>query len=83
MEIIKFNPVSVLASKNGHQKFVKVCNLFTSKVELVSGKSLFDVKADTTLIERLNFNESGTLRISGDDESQAASLIKKCISYSL
>ena len=80
METIKFNPAVVLSSKNKYQKLVKICNLFTSKVEFEAGRSFFDIKVDTDFIERLTFNENGFLHISGEDESQAAFLIKECIS---
>ena len=76
MKTIKIDS-SVVKSK--YQKFRKVCNLFDSKMEVHANDDLFDVKANPNLVESLKFDQRISLRITGEDESHAALLIKECI----
>lgn len=65
--------------KNKYQKFLKVCNLFDSKMEVQANDNVFDVKTNANLIESIKFDQKLSLRITGEDETHAALLIKECI----
>ena len=79
MKTITISSGAALNIKNRYQKFMKVCNLFDSKMEFEANNNVIDIKSGSGLIKSMNFDEKVSLRITGDDETQAAVFIKECI----
>ena len=79
MKTITISSNAALNIKNRHQKFMKVCNLFNSRMEFEADNNVVDIKSNGGLIKSMTFDETTSLRITGDDETQAAVLIKECI----
>lgn len=79
METITLSSSTAHNLKNRYHKFLKVCGLFNSKMVFVTDQNFFDVTADAEVTEALSINQYIALNISGEDESQAAYLIKNCI----
>ena len=65
--------------KNRYHKFLKVCDLFNSKMQFEAGNHYFDLRTHSEIIESLSGSEKLALHITGEDEGQAALLIKSCI----
>ena len=79
METITINSSVANNLKLRYHKFMKICCLFDSRMELEADNSFYEIGPDTQLKDRFSFSPPFSLRISGEDESQAAALIKKCL----
>ena len=79
METITLSSNTAHNLKNRYQKFLKVCSLFNSKMEFVANQNFFDVKSDSGALETLGVSDKLSLHITGEDECQAALLIRSCI----
>ncbi len=81
METITINTANAHNLKNRYHKFLKVCSLFNSRMEFEADKHLYDARSDSDLIRSFDQKKKLALHISGNDERQAAHLIKQCINY--
>ena len=81
MKILTINPDTAFNIKSRYHKFMKICDLFDSKVVFEANNNVIDIHSGTGLMSSVRQNENVTLRITGNDESQAALLIKECIGY--
>ncbi|WP_034879101.1 HPr family phosphocarrier protein [Endozoicomonas montiporae] len=81
MKTITINPGTARNITSRYHKLMKVCSLFDSKVMFEANNNVVDIQSGRKLISTMKMDENVTLRISGDDESQAVILIRECIGY--
>lgn len=81
MKTLTINSGTALNIKSRYHKFMKVCDLFDSKVVFEANNNVIDIHSASGLMGSIRQDENVTLRITGNDESQAAILIKECIRY--